>query len=134
MKTRQKLGQYLIYRKGSNNQNQRQSGWMPIAIVKAACADDAGRTTSGRNRPCPKLAVKIVVSTGNVDVWPNQALHALPARKASLNHWYEVYFAASELKKRTAKRKQIEHRQTMHQKNSIFAAISRSATTLHLAR
>jgi hypothetical protein len=80
---------------------------MPIAIVKAESVEDAVRITSGKNRRCPKLAAKIVASVGNIDVWPNQQLRALPATKASLNHWYEVSYAAVGLNRRRKLSKQI---------------------------
>jgi hypothetical protein len=106
MKTRQKLGQYLIYRKGANRVNQSQSGWVPIAIVEAESTGNAVRTTSRGYRPCPKLAAKIVATAGNIDVWPHQQLRALPAKKASLAHWYGVRSAALELKRRGKLEKQ----------------------------
>jgi hypothetical protein len=98
MKTGQKLGQYLIYRKGANRVNQSQSGWVPIAIVEAKSTENAVRTTSSGYSRCPKLAAKIVASAGNIDVWPHQQLRALPAKKASLQR-----SAAIELQRKTRK-------------------------------
>lgn len=81
--------EYLLYRKGSNAANQSMSfGWVPIAIVRTPSREAAEATTWGDERPnvhgCPRVAADVVASGGNLDVWSNQCLMAVPKSKAKI--------------------------------------------------
>ena len=90
-----RLTQYLVYRKGSNSANQSCAfDWVPIAIVEAASREQAKATTWGDEKPnvhgCPALAAKVIYSCGNLDVWSNQYLQAVPRSKAKKSDWQHV--------------------------------------------
>lgn len=87
--------EYLVYRKGSNSANQSmECGWVPIAIVFASSRDEAERTTWGDEKPnvhgCPTLAAQVIAHCGNLDVWSNQYLKAVPSSKAKAADWNSV--------------------------------------------
>lgn len=95
-----KTYEYLVYRNGSNAANQsRETGWVPIAIVRAASKEAAEATTWGDEKPnvhgCPRLAAEIVESCGNLDVWSNQYTRAVPASRAPLRDLNALYEAAA---------------------------------------
>jgi hypothetical protein len=79
---------YVVYRKGSNVVNQPLSfGWVPVAIVRARSRADAVRTTCGDETPnargCATLAAEVVAHCGDLDVWANQVVKAVPLSMAS---------------------------------------------------
>jgi hypothetical protein len=79
---------YLIYRKGGNVVNQPlASGWVPVAIVRARSRAEAVRTTGGgatrAARGCPTLAAEVVAHCGDLGVWANQVVKAVPLSMAS---------------------------------------------------
>lgn len=86
---------YLIYRKGSNAANQPCTfDWVPIAIVEAESREAAEATTWGDEKPnvhgCPTLAAEVVAHCGNLDVWSNQYLKAVPESRAKASDWNAV--------------------------------------------
>jgi hypothetical protein len=86
---------YLIYRKGSNAANQSMTfGWVPIAIVEASSRWNATQTTWGGEEPnvhsCPKVAANVIAHCGNLDVWANQSLKAVPESRAPRGDWNAV--------------------------------------------
>ena len=86
---------YLVYRTGSNAANQPCTfEAVPIAIVRAASRAAACETTWGDVKPCaqccPTLAAEVIADCGNLDVWPNQTLHAVPASRARVADWNAV--------------------------------------------
>ena len=86
---------YLVYRTGSNAANQPCTfEAVPIAIVRAASRAAACETTWGDVKPCaqccPTLAAEVIADCGNLDVWPNQTLHAVPESRAKLSDWNAV--------------------------------------------
>lgn len=96
------MTQYLVYRKGSNTANQPMTfDWVPIAIVEAKSRSAAEETTWGDEKPnvhgCPTLAAEVVASCGNIDVWANQHLKAVPESRASKRDWNAVLEAESEI-------------------------------------
>lgn len=81
------MTEFLVYRKGSNSMNQPSTfEAIPIAIVEAENADKAAETTWGDEKPnvhgCPSLAAEVLVSCGNLDVWANQHVYAVPKDEA----------------------------------------------------
>lgn len=89
------MTQYLVYRKGSNSANQSMTvGWVPIAIVRAKSREAAEATTWGGEKPsvhsCPRVAAEVVAHCGNLDVWSNQYLKAVPESKAPRGDWNAV--------------------------------------------
>jgi hypothetical protein len=87
--------EYLLYRKGSNSANQPMTwDWVPIAIVRAPSRGKAEETTWGDGEPsvygCPTVAAEVVASCGNLDVWANQSLMAVPQSRARASDWNHV--------------------------------------------
>jgi len=94
-KQAKQLHEYLLYRTGSNSANQSCTFEpVPIAIVKASSREDAQESTWGDQEPtihgCPTVAAQVVASCGNLDVWSNQTLHAVPRSKAKKSDWDAV--------------------------------------------
>lgn len=93
--TTTKTRQYLVYRVGSNAANQsRTLAPKPIAIVEAENRTAAASTSWQGRKPsiddCPSLAAKIVASGGNLDVWSNQHVYAVPRSAAKMSDWNAV--------------------------------------------
>jgi len=88
------MTQYLVYRTGSNAANQSCTFEpVPIAIVEAKSREEACRTEWLEKisvHGCPKLVGEIVADCGNLDVWSNQHLHAVPQSKARKSDWIAV--------------------------------------------
>ena len=87
--------EFLIYRKGSNAANQSLTfNWVPIAIVKARSRQEAETTSWYGEKPnihgCPSLSAEILASVGNIDVWSNQIVKAVPVSKAKKSDWNTV--------------------------------------------
>lgn len=81
------MAEFLVYRQGSNKANQPMTFEpIPIAVVEAESEEKAAETTWGDEKPnvhgCPTLAAKVVQSCGNLDVWANQRVHAVPIEYA----------------------------------------------------
>jgi hypothetical protein len=59
---------------------------VPIAIVEASSRDEAAKTSWHGEKPnvhgCPSLAAKVLLSSGNIDVWANQCVWAVPLSQA----------------------------------------------------
>lgn len=94
------MPKYLVYRTGSNAANQPMTlAPVPIAIVQATSPDKACETTWGDERPsihgCPTLAAEVLHHCGNLEVWANQSLHAVPESRAKLTDWNAVLEADS---------------------------------------
>ena len=89
------MHRYLVYRKGSNSVNQpRTFDAVAIAIVEAKSRLEAERTSWHGEKPnihgCPTLAAKVLASCGDLRVFPNQAVWAIPASKAPNRDWNAV--------------------------------------------
>lgn len=87
-----KTTSYLVYRTGSNSANQPMTDEsIPIAIVEATSRGKACEITWGDKEPtvhgCPSLKSNVVASAGNMDVWGNQTLHAIPQSLAKASDW-----------------------------------------------
>lgn len=90
-----KIFEYLVYRSGSNAANQSMTPeGVPIAIVRAGSRAEAEATTWGDCEPsvrhCPTPSAEVVASVGNLDVWANQSLAAVPQSRARASDWNAV--------------------------------------------
>lgn len=96
-----KTFEYLVYRVGSNAANQSCTFEpVPIAIVRASSREEAARTSwHGEEisvHGCPSLAAEVIAHCGNLDVWSNQHVYAVPQSKAKSSDWNLVFEADSQ--------------------------------------
>lgn len=87
--------EYLVYRVGSNSSNQPCTFEpVPIAIVRASSREAAAATSWHGEEPsvhgCPSLASEVLAHCGNIDVWSNQHVYAVPRSKVRGSDWNAV--------------------------------------------